>query len=155
MSTLKTKIWILSDFDAEERALSMTKQSFQCSSDSPTFLVFFAAFLKLQKEFVEFWGRTEFQNFLFFHVVRKHSPAEIRPEGLFGQFRRFQRKSGRFWKIWLLKNRLLNRPLYAKHSSIYLLSSFKKCTHFVLRPKLRATDWALFREKSVQKIYVH
>ena len=45
--------------------------------------------------------------------------------------------------------------LYAKHSSIYLLSSFKKCTHFVLRPKLRATDWALFREKSVQKIYVH
>ena len=29
-------------------------------------------------------------------VVRKHSPPEIRPEGPFGQFRRFQRKSGRF-----------------------------------------------------------
>ena len=46
------------------------KQSFQCSSDSPTFLVFFAAFLKLQKEFVEFWGRTEFQNFWFFSTFR-------------------------------------------------------------------------------------
>ena len=41
----------------------------------------------------------------------KHSPLEIRPEGPFGQFRRFQRKSGRFWKIWLLKSRLLNGPL--------------------------------------------
>ena len=29
-------------------------------------------------------------------VVRKHSPPEIRPEGPFGQFRKFQRKSGRF-----------------------------------------------------------
>ena len=31
--TLKTKIWILSDFDAEQCALSSKKQSFQCRSD--------------------------------------------------------------------------------------------------------------------------
>ena len=96
-------------------------------------------------------------------MVRKHCPAEIRPEGPFGQFRRFQRKIWAFLKnLAFEESSSQSTTLYAKHSSIYLLSSFEKCTHFVLRPKLRATDWALFREKVFKKfmsikncVYVH
>ena len=64
------------------------------------------------------------------------------PRGAFGQFRRFQRKSGRFWKnLTFEESSSQSTTLCAKHSSICLLSSPWKRTYFLLRGKFRASDW--------------
>ena len=45
----------------------------------------------------------------------------------------------------------VSTTLYAKHSSIYLLSSSQKYAHFLLRLQFRAPDWALFEKKMSKK----
>ena len=57
-------------------------------------------------------------------MVRKHSPPEIRSEGPFGQFRRFQTQIWAFLKnLAFEESSSHSTTLSAKHSSIYLLSS--------------------------------
>ena len=84
-------------------------------------------------------------------IVRKHSPPEIRPEGPFGQLRRFQRKSGRKKKIWLLKSRLLNRPHSVQNTRQYS----GKCTHFLPRGNFLRPVGPFSETQSVQKLYIH
>ena len=149
LPTLKTKLWILSDFDAE-----------QCG---------FKRFLKWVCE------ETTVSSFL----QRTWCESTL----LWGIFTLTKNWVSRLFQIALQKqlcggiSSILGDASFAKSTlhglqtsealkreCLSTLSSdrrgrrrckFEKCTHFVLRPKLRATDWALFREKNVQKINVH
>ena len=151
--TLKTRIWILSDFDAEQCALSSKKQSFQCSSDQ-LFWRFFAGVWSLKALFKRSLRGNHRVFFPCKNMVRTLSSGD----SLRAALRAVSKVLTQIWAF--LKNLAFEESsshsttLSAKHSSIYLHSSSWKCAHF-LRTRISCDRFDSFRDKSVQKICVH